>query len=252
MAAKTTTLDYLLCQDGGCTELTITDDSTFKNTDDTFFNTIVSGSIIVSGITDTTIVVTEDVMPYIDTLGTGSISIVTGSTTAHGVGTAFTSELSAGDYLIIDGDVYQAQTVTSNTSLTLNGVASSTFSGIFYYCAKDIDRDTIEYIITNTFTDGLYNVLYTLTDEDGDTFYITKTILLYCNVDCCVSKLILEIPDLYVCNTCKKERIQYILEMSSLRISLQNAVAMGKYDLAENILELLTTICSTQNCSCND
>jgi hypothetical protein len=253
MAAKTTTLNYTLCQNNNCSGLTITDNSAFQTTADNFFNKVVSGSITVSGITDTTVIVTEDVMPYIDTLGTGAISIITGSTAATGVGTLFTTELSNDDLIIVDGDIYQV-TVVSDVSLTLSEIATSTFSGIFYYyeSEKIIDRSTIEYIITNTFTDGLYNILYTLTDDDGDTFYITKTVLLYCNVDCCVSKLLLEIPNIYQCNSCQKERIQYILEMEALRVSLENAVAMGKYDIAENILDLLTTICSTQNCTCND
>jgi hypothetical protein len=61
-------------------------------------------------------------------VGVGTVSIVGGQTELTGVGTLFLSELSAGSVVIIEGEVFTVQFITTNTSLEVDTAASQTYT----------------------------------------------------------------------------------------------------------------------------
>lgn len=67
--------------------------------------------------------------------GTGTVTISASSTTVTGSGTAFTTQLSAGGYIAVEGEIRKIQTIASATSLTVTvafGLAHSAKG--FQYC----------------------------------------------------------------------------------------------------------------------
>jgi hypothetical protein len=64
---------------------------------------------------------------------TGTITGYTANVNVVGSGTAFTTEVDGGNYLVIGGQKYQVNNVTSATALTLTSVLSSATSGATAY-----------------------------------------------------------------------------------------------------------------------
>ena len=63
-------------------------------------------------------------------LGTGTVSGTTGTTDLVGVGTAFTTELSAGDDIFIPGaGTVTIDTITDDTNIVLTGNLDATVAG---------------------------------------------------------------------------------------------------------------------------
>jgi len=61
---------------------------------------------------------------------TGTVAVTSGSATVNGTGTAFSSEIAAGDSIKIDSVVYDVDSVTSNAVLVLSANASTSASGV--------------------------------------------------------------------------------------------------------------------------
>lgn len=72
---------------------------------------------------------------------TGTASIASGATTLTGVGTLFNSQLQAGDYVYVEGELVQVQSVTDNLNAVLSANATATVAGgtINKFTAKVLD-----------------------------------------------------------------------------------------------------------------
>lgn len=60
----------------------------------------------------------------------GTVATTSGSATVTGTSTLFTSQVSAGDKLVIGANTYTVSVVTNNTSITLTGNAAANASGV--------------------------------------------------------------------------------------------------------------------------
>lgn len=70
------------------------------------------------------------VAEYNSTTLTGTVSVTSGTTTVTGSSTSFTTELSAGDLVTIDGQTRRVSSVDNDTQLTMIGNSNSTASGV--------------------------------------------------------------------------------------------------------------------------
>jgi PKD repeat protein len=75
-----------------------------------------------------------DISLSVPTVITGTISVVNGSPTIEGVGTSFTTELEAGEQVLIEGVIYTILSITDNDTLTLTeNYAAANDSGLTSY-----------------------------------------------------------------------------------------------------------------------
>lgn len=70
----------------------------------------------------------------------GTVSITAGLNTVTGSGTSFLSHFSPDDRIIIDGEDYTVNTVTSNTVLTINDNFEVTLSGVTYLIKPELPK----------------------------------------------------------------------------------------------------------------
>jgi hypothetical protein len=95
--------------------------------------------------------------------------------------------------------------------------------------------------------DGIYIFTYSVTTSN-DIYTITKYILLDCQVRCCVSKMLAEIPD-KDCDCANETSKKALLAYTYLE-ALTNAARCGNITKANNILNLLRMICNKKSCGC--
>lgn len=101
-------------------------------------------------------------------------------------------------------------------------------------------------------TDGFHTIDYYVI-AGGTTYTLAqKNVLFICNLECCIYKKIAQIPDYYNCNNCENEYIQNTMTAYSMLLSLYSSMASGDLIATERIYDLLTVICNTTNCNCNN
>ena len=117
--------------------------------------------------------------------------------------------------------------------------------GIDYLTAT---ADTLEYDIANTYfglgtddkiTDGIYNILYSITDTSLDVYTIERNIAIYCNIACQINDLLKMIPEQYSCNKCNTAFINEVFECYMMYKALINAAECGSVSEFNNILAML-------------
>ena len=116
---------------------------------------------------------------------TGTVSVTAESTTVTGSGTSFTTELSVGDFIGVDGDPDQQRivsSITNNTELVVTVAFDSNRSGAAYYIvglagivgmSNNQTAELLGYYTLNDFGAGnyppdyVYNSTSTLVDNGG-------------------------------------------------------------------------------------
>lgn len=106
----------------------------------------------------------------------------------------------------------------------------------------------ISTLYDETFADGAYTIVYTIVADT--TYTITKSVYLYCTIECCVTKMIATIPNYYNCNKCNSKEILNALTAESLLLSLKNSAGCGDVASTEKIYALLDKVCTFKNCNC--
>lgn len=200
----------------------------------------------------------------------GRISVVNGSDIMIGSGTSFLTDCSSGDIIAVmlsDGtNVYWTiDVVQSDTQIKLDAVSSRTLSYVFgfntrteYFGNLAYDKLNYKLIMSDLgssndaiFPDGLYNIKYYIIG-DGVTYKSEFNFILYCNTQCCVDHLVQQIPSYYDCDNCDDAFIKKALLAKALISSMKYAALCGNQSKYENIMKILSKICSTTNCSnCN-
>ena len=101
-----------------------------------------------------------------------------------------------------------------------------------------------------SFTDGLYKLTLTVVDIDGITYtqYIKQ--FFYCQVKCCVEKMIMDIPS-KMCTGCNyDEYVQKVWKAKILLEALKYAAGCADTTTANSLLVNLQDICDFNNCNC--
>lgn len=73
----------------------------------------------------------------------GTVSVTAGLNTVTGVGTSFLTHFSPDDRIVIDGEDYAVNTITSNTVLTVNDTFETTLSSVSYGIDPDLPKTFI-------------------------------------------------------------------------------------------------------------
>lgn len=116
-----------------------------------------------------------------------------------------------------------------------------------------------EFFLLGNFTvttgDGLYHIIYELTQTVGDiTTTITDEANIYnlCGVRCCIDKLWLAYAESLEedCN-CSTSKEMKAIKAENLYEAILSAASSGNITLADSLLVKLQLICTKENCNCN-
>lgn len=100
--------------------------------------------------------------------------------------------------------------------------------------------------MTNKLQDGLYKFVYTVTMSSGNVYKKTSYKLMFCNIECCVNKMMLSIDP--TCESCNKSKMDVATKAQSLLDGLRRASKCGKVSLFNNYLNVLNRLCLNTNC----
>ena len=102
--------------------------------------------------------------------------------------------------------------------------------------------------VDSTFADGIYNITYDVTGDDGAPFEstVSKVVALTCNIDCCYKKLGVKAAKA----NCGEDTKNKYKEMSILMFTLNSAKKCGNVISLQNQIDLLTKICNRTGCGC--
>lgn len=239
-----------LCQANNCSELVVCDTSTL-------------GTYAYSDITEVILNVTSSADP---TYTTGDLDITTtytalmtgvvtanGSTAIVGAGTAFLSEIVAGDelYIVATDELIEVASVGSDTGLTLTEVASATIGSAIYRIRRCYTLAPSDMTYTDTtFPDGVYSVTLTITTSDTVEHERTGEFYFDCHTKCGVYKLLAGINERYDCNNCDDTYINNALMAYGLWRSMRYDIARCRYTEAANIQATLERIFTVYQCNC--
>ncbi len=139
-------------------------------------------------------------------------------------------------------------TMASGTSYVIDLFATGNFpttdTGFIY----DIINTDIGLALTDTIPDQIITFLYTVTTAT-DTYTQTIQQSFYCNVNCCVNSMFLDLD--FECNSCGKD-IDKALEAFAMLQGLKYNSNCGNADEFNNILAQLNKLCVGSSCtSCN-
>lgn len=95
--------------------------------------------------------------------------------------------------------------------------------------------------------DGEYEIKYTVTDVEGNSYLYTFCKYIYCNLKCCIDKAVSKIPE-HLCD-CDTTYIDNVLFIKSLELGLQTATVCEAEKLRNKIKDLLARFCDLQ-CGC--
>jgi len=104
----------------------------------------------------------------------------------------------------------------------------------------------------STLNDGSYTITYTIVDTNNITYTTDTTIVVYCNVACCVSKLAVAVAD-ELCNTCESEAFNnFVLADGILQALKATAECSGETEFLKllNKLQRLCGTSTTGGCGC--
>ena len=104
----------------------------------------------------------------------------------------------------------------------------------------------------STLTDGSYTITYTIVDSDDVTYTTDTTIVVYCNVACCVSKLAVAVAD-ELCNTCESDAFNTFVLADGILQSLKAVAECSGETEFLKLLNKLQRLCGTSTtggCGC--
>ena len=145
----------------------------------------------------------------------------------------------------------------ANISISLNDQPVATLNVIgTIQSAVFPSFELIQYLPLNSqgqyaLQDGYYNIVYTLTDDNGNTYQNETQFMVYCNVACCVAKMAAKVAQ-ELCQDCDSQAYDDFLLADGILQALK-AVAESK-GAAEftKLLTKLQKLCTQTvgNCGC--
>ncbi len=103
------------------------------------------------------------------------------------------------------------------------------------------------------YSDGHYTIEYSIYPSSPPvtvTYTKTKDQFFICQIDCCISKMVSKIPDYYQCEGCDREYIRNTLILNGLLLALKDKVRFGLWSEAQDIWDVLDSMCDWKNCNC--
>lgn len=97
--------------------------------------------------------------------------------------------------------------------------------------------------------DGVWTIKYLMTDGTSN-FSTTKQFLRYCNIQCCLDKLVAQIDFDTDCN-CENDLILKTALMQTLLTAAISAASCYKTKRANKLLTNLQQLCNLEDCGCN-
>lgn len=147
----------------------------------------------------------------------------------------------------MQGSGVTAATITfQNTTTGADEVTYNVLSQIPSTVSGDIEFDLYEY----DFEDGIYTIVYTLTGTENVSRTFKKLIL--CNTRCCIDKMWAKVNEYR--NTKTSEAFNKYLNDCLKAEALYEAIRANggclQDDAAEDILDMLDSLCNFENCNC--
>lgn len=152
------------------------------------------------------------------------------------------------------GSPNAATSDATNATLLIQTPSNSTGVTLTLYPTFPTSSLTTEYVIKNTdlglssdeaLEDGEYIFTYTVTTA-STTYTQVKKALLYCNINCCVNRMLLNIE---ACDECGEETKDNALTAFIFLQSLKAAADCGNSDKFNSQLTILQKLCGDQDCS---
>ena len=201
-------------------------------------------------VTSTPIQIQSDIITNL----TGTVSTVFGSDVLIGSGTLFETEVSDGDYLVVDSYIFRVYSVDSDTQITLTSDALITLNTVYasvIYLSYDILPATLGWT-TTTMPEGTYEITLSYYFTPTTTVVThTDTVLVYCEKYCCVYNKLTDLADL--CDDClDQEEIKKItnaLFMWALLESYKGAAGCGDSASMATLQARLDRYCDYQPCT---
>jgi hypothetical protein len=166
--------------------------------------------------------------------------------------TLFLTELKVGDRIYVQstGEYFTVTNITSNELLTV-----SIASGVLVNAQAWRKRECISIgsgmlSLDNGYPDGVYYlyIIYTTTDSIEHVF--EREYFFDCHTQCCVFKMVGDIPSYYNCDNCNSDYINSALLVYSLYISMKWHAARCNFANAVKIKEDIDRICEFNKCNC--
>lgn len=158
-------------------------------------------------------------------------------------------------------DVVLAQLTFTNTSVLSTAVTydiTASFADLFTAGGLTLDSTTV--LGTDTFADGYWEILYSVTMSDGTVIEYTLYLAIYCTVYCCVRRSALN----YQVPITNYQAVQQSSLKTEYMMSLFWASCCGQVNYFNTILSDLQKLCegcgtsdstsgntSTSGCGCN-
>ena len=169
---------------------------------------------------------------------------------------------SGGNNIQIDNNtIVQAKLIIAKpngTSYTFNLLLPEVWNAITPFENDPFDASTdpnyLKYIIPaaligGTIEDGIYTVVYSITNNTGTKVESIFTVCLYCNVECCVYKIVYAIPENYFCQNCNDTFVKDVCTTWALYLALMYSARIGEYTRFSNLLTALKQICASSGCA---
>lgn len=198
-----------------------------------------------------------DIVSDIITNLTGLVATTAWSNVLTGTGTLFLTELSAGDYIVVNTGLYRVYSITDDEHLVMTSMASLSMSG--QYVSKisltyDVTPATMGWT-TTFFTEGTYEItleyVYPAIYSGGQTVVHTDTIEVYCENYCCVYNKLTDLAD--ICDDCldqdEMKKIVEALFMWAMLESFKGAAGCGDSVSLASLQARLDRYCDYQPCT---
>ncbi len=206
-----------------------------------------------NGVTIAATDITTDIISVLS----GTFTITAWSDQVVGLGTAFTTELTEGDYLSIGSYLVRVYSIESDTQLTLTSVSFTSGAGLTGYklnLTYDITPSffgwTISYMPEGSYTFTL-TTTFKATWYSGSAIVDEQTVQVYCEKYCCVYSKLADLAD--SCNDCMDhENIKKIVNslfMWGLLEAYKGSAGCGDSVSLSALQDRLDKYCDYQPCS---
>lgn len=146
---------------------------------------------------------------------------------------------------------YAAGTVTALTVKDLNNVSYNIFADLATLMVDGVfDLTGTDAFTLPTITDGMFNVVYTISGTNPEVFtYTTNSeFLSTCSIDCCISKMYLTLDMECSCSDAKKTKI---MNSEIFLNAAKYAIQVGQDSKAQGFLDKAIELC--EDCGgCSD
>lgn len=261
-------LELQVCQSSDCSTVTLTDISPVFL--DYGLNWLKIKAITIDVYDQEGILLGQKVVDDYYSLLSGTVTLDNTTTASGDVNTMFVDEVTENDYIncLLAGQefFYRVGKVVSNSNLLLTTIGNASVID------SPIGKLNLQYtlgaehfggIVGGTIPDGIYDIKYSVTidytwDNDnvetpvtGEIQFIEDTRVLYCNIQCCVSKKLADIAGNFINDPCEfsksNEASEAMLAWAWIE-SLPYLEECGDVSKMQETLDALIDYCGNTNC----